>query len=130
FGKRLLMPLLGPEAFSTWSQWAKYAHNFLSWPFMLGVLLMLVLWVRDNLPERRDLAWFKAAGGFLKEPVPDARRFNAGQKLIFWSVALGGIALSASGLIMLFPFSVTDVNGMQTAQYVHAAVAVILMAII
>src|SRR5690606_16053995 len=32
FGKRLLMPLLGPDAFSAWSQWAKYAHNFVSWP--------------------------------------------------------------------------------------------------
>src|SRR5262249_42066162 len=25
----LLLPLLGPEAFSTWSEWAKYAHNYL-----------------------------------------------------------------------------------------------------
>src|SRR6266849_6078435 len=30
FGKRLLLPLLGPAAFTTWSQWAKYAHNYLS----------------------------------------------------------------------------------------------------
>src|SRR3546814_9750660 len=36
FGKRLLMPLIGPDAFSAWSQWAKYAHNFIAWPFMLG----------------------------------------------------------------------------------------------
>src|SRR3546814_18924507 len=27
FGKRLLMPLLGPDAFAAWSQWAKYAHK-------------------------------------------------------------------------------------------------------
>src|SRR3546814_16298766 len=27
FGKRLLMPLIGPDAFSTWSQWSKYAHR-------------------------------------------------------------------------------------------------------
>src|SRR5215207_8897685 len=29
FGKRLLLPLLGPETFSTWSQYAKFAHNFI-----------------------------------------------------------------------------------------------------
>src|SRR3546814_20576168 len=26
FGKRLLMPLIGAEAFSAWSQWSKLAH--------------------------------------------------------------------------------------------------------
>jgi formate dehydrogenase subunit gamma len=71
-GKRLLMPLLGPDAFSAWSQWAKYAHNFLAWPFILGVLLMAALWLRDNLPDRYDLAWLKAGGGFIGDARPDA----------------------------------------------------------
>jgi formate dehydrogenase subunit gamma len=30
FGRPLLLPLIGHEAFSEWSQWAKYAHNYLS----------------------------------------------------------------------------------------------------
>jgi len=132
FGKRLLMPLLGPDAFATWSQWAKYAHNFVAWPFMLGILLMLVIWIKDNLPDRYDAAWIRAGGGFLKSDNshPPAARFNAGQKLVFWSVVLGGMALSASGIIMLFPFTVADVNGMQWAQYVHATAGVVMIAII
>ncbi len=52
FGKRLLMPLIGPEAFATLAQYGKYAHIYLAWPFMLGVLFMLVLWVRDNIRAR------------------------------------------------------------------------------
>jgi formate dehydrogenase subunit gamma len=128
FGKRLLMPLMGPDAFSTWTQWAKYAHNFVSWPFMLGVVIMILVWIRDNIPDRYDANWLRA-GGPLSTSHPPAARFNAGQKLIFWSVALGGIALSATGIIMLFPFSVADINGMQWAQYVHATVGVILIAI-
>ena len=130
FGKRLLMPLLGPDAFAAWSQWAKYAHNFLSWPFMLGVLFMIVVWLKANLPDRYDAAWIKAGGGWFGKDQPNAGRFNAGQKLVFWSVALGGIALAASGLALLFPFSIADVNGMQLAQYVHATVGVIMIAII
>ena len=136
FGKRLLMPIIGPDAFAAWSQYAKYAHNFLAWPFMLGLLVMIVVWIRDNIPDRTDGTWLKQGGGFLGGGHPPARRFNAGQKLIFWSVALGGLALAASGLIMLFPFSASgisglqfDVNGMQLAQYVHATVGVILIAI-
>jgi formate dehydrogenase subunit gamma len=132
FGKRLLMPLIGPDAFATWSQWAKYAHNFVSWPFMLGVLLMIAIWLGANLPDRYDLAWLKAGGGFFGKGQPNAGRFNAGQKVVFWSVALGGIALSSTGIIMLFPFSIADINitGMQIAQYVHATVGVGLIAVI
>jgi formate dehydrogenase subunit gamma len=129
FGKRLLFPLIGPDAFATWSQWAKYIHNFVAWPFMLGLLIMLLVWIKDNIPDRYDVGWIKAGGGFFGRSHPPARRFNAGQKIIFWSVILGGIALSVSGIIMLFPFSAVDINGMQTAQYVHAIVGVILTAI-
>ena len=37
FGRPLLLPLLGPDAFTAWSQWGKYAHNYLSFPFTIGV---------------------------------------------------------------------------------------------
>jgi len=136
FGKRLLMPIIGPDAFAAWSQYAKYAHNFLAWPFMVGLLIMIVVWIRDNLPDRTDAAWLRQGGGLMGGGHPPARRFNAGQKLIFWSVVLGGLALSISGLVMLFPFGASgvvgvqlDINGMQLAQYVHATVGVILIAI-
>jgi formate dehydrogenase subunit gamma len=130
FGKRLLMPLIGPDAFATWSYWAKYAHNFIAWPFMVGIVLMLLVWIKDNIPDRYDAAWLRAGGGFLSGAHPPASRFNAGQKLIFWSVVIGGIALSVSGIVMLFPFSFADINGMQWAQYVHATTGVIMVAII
>jgi formate dehydrogenase subunit gamma len=132
FGKRLLMPLIGPDAFGTWSQWAKYAHDFFSWAFMLGVLVILVVWIWDNLPDRYDANWLKHGGGMFDKSNrthPPAGRFNAGQKLIFWAVVLGGGALSVSGIFMLFPFAFTDVNGMQLAQTIHATVGVLMIAV-
>jgi formate dehydrogenase subunit gamma len=130
FGKRLLFPLIGPDAFAAWSQWAKFAHNYIAWAFMLGVLLMLVAWIRDNIPDRYDWIWLRQMGGFFSRTHPPARRFNAGQKLVFWSVIIGGAALSISGILMLFPFWSLDINGMQWAQYVHAFSAVIMIAVI
>lgn len=130
FGKRLIMPLVGPEAFATWSQWAKYTHNFMAWPFMLGLIAMFVLWIRDNIPDRYDAAWLKAGGGFIGDKEPDAARFNAGQKIVFWAVILGGLGLSVSGLTLLFPLALVDVNGMQIAQYIHAVIGVLLIAVI
>ncbi len=105
FGKRLLLPLIGPEAFTAFSQFAKYAHNYLAFPFMVGLVLMFLVWVVDNIPNGRDVAWFKAGGGLLGKGHPPAGKFNGGQKMIFWSVILGGAALSFTGVILLFPVS-------------------------
>lgn len=130
FGKHLLMPLIGPDAFAALSQWGKYAHNYLAWPFMLGILFMLVVWLKDNIPNRVDVAWVKAGGGFLGDAHPSAYRFNAGQKVVFWIVMLGGIAMSVTGVVMLFPFSATDINGMQVTQIVHAVIGLLFTAAI
>lgn len=130
FGKRIIMPIIGPDAFAALSQWAKYAHNYLAWPFMLGIVFMAVVWLRDNVPNRVDIAWVKAGGGFLGDAHPSAGRFNAGQKLIFWIVMIGGLAMSVTGIIMLFPFSATDINGMQITQVIHAVIGVLFIAAI
>jgi formate dehydrogenase subunit gamma len=86
-GRVLILPLVGEGAFGTLSAWAKIAHNYVAWPFMLGIVMIFVLWVRDNLPAKVDMEWLRQFGGFFKKGVhPPAWRFNAGQKMIFWSV--------------------------------------------
>lgn len=131
FGRDLLLPLIGPEAFSAFSEGGKVAHNFLAFPFTLGILLMLVLWVKDNIPSRIDLEWLAVGGGIVGHRHAHARRFNAGQKAVFWLVVLMGAAISATGYILLFPFTIVpDVGGMQIAQTAHSILSMILVAII
>jgi formate dehydrogenase subunit gamma len=130
FGKLLVLPLIGPEAFTSLSYAMKYAHNFLAFPFMLGVLLMLVIWIADNIPNGTDVKWFAAGGGIVGHGHPPARRFNGGQKVIFWTVVLGGIALSISGLLLLFPFTYTDMAGTQLANIVHGVVGLVMIGVI
>ena len=128
FGKQLLMPLLGPDAFATWSQWGKYAHNYLSFPFTIGVVVMLLMWIANNIPTRVDLEWIKRGGGIVGNDHPPAYKFNAGQKMIYWIVVLGGGAAAVSGYLLMFPFYATDIAGMQLAQIVHGVVAVLFVA--
>ena len=97
---------------------------------MFGIALMFAVWIKDNIPGRVDWAWLKEGGGFFNKKHPPAWRFNAGQKLIFWSVVIGGAALSASGLMLLIPFAATNIAGMQIAQIVHGLTGVIMIAII
>jgi len=130
FGKRLLLPLMDPQAFSTWSQWAKYIHNFASFPFMIGVVLIFFMWVAGNLPNRVDVEWLKRGGGIAGRDHPPAYRFNAGQKAIFWFVTVAGVAIAASGLLLMFPFYGTNINTMQDAQIAHGVIAMLFVAVI
>ena len=128
FGKSLLLPVMGPDTFSAWSQWAKYAHNFLSFPFTLGVVLIALMWVAWSIPNSVDVNWFKRGGGLVGHDHPPAGRFNAGQKAIYWIVLLGGGAVAVSGYLLMFPFYATDVAGMQLAQVVHGVIALLFVA--
>lgn len=131
FGKTLLLPVIGPEAFTAFSAFGKLSHNFLSFPFVLGVFLMAVMWIAHNIPNAIDVEWIKQGGGIFKKGVhPPAGKFNAGQKLIFWSVVIGSLALAISGYILMFPFYVTDIAGMQLAQLVHAIAGIVMVAVI
>jgi formate dehydrogenase subunit gamma len=129
FGKNLLLPLIGPEAFTAFSQWGKYAHNYLSFPFTIGVVLIFLMWIAGNIPNRTDVEWMKRGGGLVGHDHPPAYRFNAGQKMIYWFVVLGGLAVAISGYLLMFPFYTTNIVGMQVAQIVHAIVAVIFVAV-
>jgi formate dehydrogenase subunit gamma len=131
FGKTLLLPLIGPEAFTAFSAFGKLSHNFLSFPFVLGVFLMAVLWIAHNIPNAVDMEWLRQGGGIMKKGAhPPAGKFNAGQKLLFWLVVLGSLALAVSGYILMFPFYVTDIAGMQIAQLVHAIAGILMVAVI
>lgn len=152
FGRAVLMPIIGKEAFSAFSLWAKYAHNYVAFAFTVGLVLILVFWIAENIPNRHDIKWLLRGGGiFTRGAHPPARKFNAGQKIMFWLVILGGASLVLSGLDLLFPFEMalfsqtfavinllgtslpTDlapVHEMQLATLWHAVVAVLMTAVI
>lgn len=157
-GRKFLIPAFGPEAFASIAVASKWVHNNISWAFMVALVLIFVLWVVHNLPDRTDINWILKGGGIFGGGHPPAKKFNAGQKLIFWSVIILGGSISASGLSLLFPFELpmfaatfeklnalglpqlvglgelnTDLaphTEMQYAQLWHAIVSFVLMAII
>jgi len=130
FGKIVLLPMIGPEAFSSLSQAAKYVHNFVSAAFVIGLVLIVALWIKDNIPRKVDVDWVKQGGGFIKSKHAPSGRFNAGEKLVFWFALGAGVAVIISGYLLIFPFYVADIAGMQIAQIVHAVVAVLFVAVI
>jgi formate dehydrogenase subunit gamma len=130
FGKILLLPLVGPETFSDISQMAKYLHNFVSFAFVAGLVLITAIFFRDNLLARVDVEWVKQGGGFIKSRHAPAGRFNLGEKMVYWLSVGAGIAVSASGFVLLFPFYDTNIADMQLAQAAHAIIAILFIALI
>jgi formate dehydrogenase subunit gamma len=128
FGRSLILPWLGAPAFSEWSEWAKFSHNYISFAFTTGVVLMFLIWVGRNLPSYNDVVWFKNGGGMFGGKEPPAEKFNGGEKLIFWISTIGGGLVIATGFVLLFPFYGTTVANMELAEIVHSVVAVLYVA--
>jgi formate dehydrogenase subunit gamma len=130
FGKVLLLPLLGPDTFSAVAEAAKYVHNFTSFAFVIGLVTILAMWIKDNMPQYSDIVWLREGGGFIKSKHPPAGRFNAGEKLVYWAALAAGSLVIISGYFLMFPFYFTDIAGMQIAQVIHAVIAVLFIAVI
>lgn len=104
FGRKVLIPVFGRETFSFIAVGSKWVHNNISWAFIVALVIIFVVWVVHNIPDRTDLRWMAKAGGLFGGEHPPAKKFNAGQKLIFWAVIILGGSISVSGLSLLFPF--------------------------
>jgi formate dehydrogenase subunit gamma len=104
FGRKVLIPAFGHETFSSLAIISKWIHNNISWAFMIALVIIFIAWVVHNLPDKTDLRWLAKAGGLFGGEHPPAKKFNAGQKLIFWAVIVLGGSISLSGLSLLFPF--------------------------
>jgi formate dehydrogenase subunit gamma len=93
--------------------------------------MMLVLWIAHNFPNRYDWQWITQGGGiFAKGVHPPARKFNFGQKIVFWSVIIAGGIISLSGLYLLFPFWFGAMETQQLMAVLHSIFALILIAVI
>lgn len=102
-GKTLLIPVLGKAGFAAWAQASITLHNVVGPVFSIGIVLMIVLWVWHNFPNAADVKWFKQGGGLIGNAHPSAGRMNAGEKVWFWIVALVGLAVCVTGLVMVIP---------------------------
>jgi len=132
FGKFLLLPLIGSTLFGLLTYALKTAHNLFGPLFAVSLVIVLLTFVRDNLPQRGDLTWLLRGGGMLGDHEVPSHRFNAGEKLVFWGgVLLLGSIVVGSGLVMdkLLPGLAYLRGDMQIAHMVHISAAVLMMAL-
>jgi len=134
FGKFFLLPVLGLTLFGYLTYILKNLHNFFGPLFAVSLLVVIVTFIRDNLPQRGDLRWLLHMGGlFSKKGELPSHRFNAMEKVIFWVGTLVlGVIVVGSGLVMdqLIPSLVYERQTMQVTHMVHATAAALMLALL
>jgi len=131
FGKYVLLPVIGATLFGWLTYALKTAHNFAGPLFSVALVLMIVTFVRDNLPRAADLAWIARGGGIFGGQEVPSHRFNAGEKFVFWGgVFFLGLVVVGSGLVLdkLVPGMAYLRGDMQIAHMLHAGASVVMMA--
>jgi len=84
----------------------KLLHNICGIVFGIAFLFALVAWGKDTLFfDEDDKKWFRVLGGYLWEvkEVPEAGKFNAGQKTFFMVLFLFWFVMVGTGIFMWFP---------------------------
>ncbi len=130
FGKFFLLPVMGLTLFGWLSYALKNLHNFAGPVFAVSLLVIIVTFIRDNLPAKGDLNWLLKGGGMLSGHEIKSGRFNAGEKVVFWGgVFVLGLIVVASGLAMdkLLPGLVYERGTMQVAHMVHSVSNILML---
>lgn len=130
FGQFFLLPVIGSTLFGWLTYALKNAHNFTGPLFAVSLVVVILTFVRDNLPRKEDITWLLKGGGLLGAHEVPSHRFNAGEKVLFWGgVFLFGLIVVGSGLVLdkVIPGLDYFRADMQVAHMIHAAAAVIMM---
>src|SRR5690348_6072122 len=112
-------------------------HPWIGTVLLISYAGMIVQFWRDNGWNREDVAWTRAIGSVLandEERIPEVGRFNAGQKFVFWAMALLVPVLFFSGVVIwdVYFSAYTTIEQQRIATLVHslAAMAAIIVWII
>ena len=83
--------------------WTRILHPYLGIGVFLLFLLMFFGFFSANVWRREDGQWLKAAPKLVFEgddsQLPPVHKYNAGQKMVFWLMALSLVVLLATGLM-------------------------------
>ncbi|MFN3735884.1 formate dehydrogenase subunit gamma [Hydrogenophaga sp.] len=131
FGQFFLLPIIGSTLFGWLTYALKNVHNFVGPLFAVSLVVVILTFVKDNLPSKHDITWLLKGGGLLGGHEVPSHRFNAGEKVLFWGgVFLFGLVVVGSGVFLdkIVPAVEYTRANMQVAHMIHATAAVVMMA--
>lgn len=111
--------------------WTRIIHPWLGVIMTLSFLDLFVRFLRHNFWHPEDWVWMKNLSliGHHEERLPELRRYNAGQKAMFWVMTITIFAMFFSGIVLWESQfgGVFSTGQMRVAAVVHAASAVLMV---
>lgn len=110
-------------------------HPWIGVVLFFGFLGLFLRFWRLNLWERTDNIWLRKIRDVLspnhEENLPEVGKYNAGQKLVFWSMSLLIIVLITSGIVIWERYfgPYFSIEQRRIAVLVHAGAAVIAISV-
>ena len=140
-----LLGLSGLAMFSPYLFWlsglfgggqsTRAVHPWLGVALMVSFAVLFVRFWRLNLPDRDDLRWMLRMGDIVRnrhDRLPKLGKYNAGQKLVFWSQTALILVMFTSGLVIwnLYFGASTSIEQQRVALLAHSLAAIAAIAII
>ncbi len=109
--------------------WTRILHPVLGVLMFVGFLGMFLRLWKDNLVNDADREWKKHMGDMLrgnKAAMPPVGKYNYGQKLVFWLMAVSMVVLLVTGIIFWRPWFAPyfPVDVLRIAVLLHSIAAV------
>lgn len=114
-GSYLYLLATGLAFWSPWMFWlavvlgggqvSRMLHPWAGLIFVASVIYMYAMWSNQMRFQAVDREWWKSLHHYITnedEKMPPAGRYNAGQKLLFWSFFWAGLVLLLTGLVLWF----------------------------
>ncbi|NQV82179.1 MAG: formate dehydrogenase subunit gamma [Rhodospirillales bacterium] len=128
FGKQVLIPVIGQKPFAVLASASLEAHNLFGPLFIVGIVSMIIIFIKDNFLKAADIKWL-LMGGLFSKAHPPSWKYNFGEKAWFWIAALTGLVLSVSGIVLDFPSLLGERSDLQLALLFHAGAAMIVISV-
>ncbi|MFD1330097.1 formate dehydrogenase subunit gamma [Mycoplana ramosa] len=111
-------------------QWTRTIHPWIGVVLFFSFLGLFLRFWSANLWQRVDTQWMAQANDVLagnEEKLPEVGKYNAGQKLVFWSMSILIVVLIASGTIIWQQYfgAYTTIEQQRWALLVHSVAAVV-----
>ena len=112
--------------------WTRILHPFIACVLVAAFLLLAMQMWRDNYMQRRDWIWLKQIRDVVRnqeQNLPEVGRYNAGQKLLFFTIVVCLTVLLFSGIVIwrIYFSGFFSVGMIRFASLLHAFVAFVLV---
>jgi formate dehydrogenase subunit gamma len=113
--------------------WARIIHPYIGVLMALSFFIIFIRFFKLNVMSAVDVDWLKNAHKMVDgndHDMPEQGKYNGGQKVMFWALAVCMALMTLSGLAIWRAWFGFDITVVRLGAVAHAAVGAVMIALI